>query len=448
MKQPQTKTTLKRQLQKLGLSEETLPKDLNTWTQFLKKIEKTYSEYNEARISSENVLDVSLLEMERLQAELSTSNQRRLLELNAHLNLILHASDLGTWDWDLESNLVKFNDRWSEMIGLAPKDHPQSFEVFSKNVHPDDLPRVIQTANDYLAGSIPKFEINFRMLHQNGHWIDIFAKGKIINFDLAGKPLRFMGTHLDLTEEKRMQREIEYQRVKLIHTAKLASLGEMSAGIAHEINNPLAIIEGSLGLLPSFIGHPEKFKDKLNFIKKSCNRISRIVAGLRKFSRTGDRSNLQIHSLCKIVEESILLTESKAKKHNARVTCECDQALHIQCDEIEMEQVIVNLINNAIDANKNQEQPWVRIYSRQSGGFIILRVVDSGSGISPSIAEKIFDPFFTTKCIGEGTGLGLSITKGILDEHEAQISLIQDEPNTCFEIRFPTTNLNLLESKL
>jgi len=108
----------------------------------------------------------------------------------------------------------------------------------------------------------------------------------------------------------------------------------------------------------------------------------------------------------------------------------------ILCNEIEIEQVLVNLINNAIDAVKDADKKSVEIHIQEDQEALVLRVSDSGSGVSESIESKIFDPFFTTKIVGEGTGLGLSITKGILDEHQATIALDRSSSNTCFEIRF------------
>lgn len=102
-----------------------------------------------------------------------------------------------------------------------------------------------------------------------------------------------------------------------------------------------------------------------------------------------------------------------------------------------MEQVFVNLINNAIDAVTSLSEKWVTIQLQEMDGRAVLRIRDSGPRIRPEIQQKLFQPFFTTKPVGQGTGLGLSIVKGILDEHQATIELVADDPHTCFEIRFP-----------
>jgi len=220
-------------------------------------------------------------------------------------------------------------------------------------------------------------------------------------------------------------------------------MGEMSAGIAHEINNPLAIIEGTARTLAKFIDDPQGFAQKITTINKSCERISRIVRSLKKFSRSDDKLHLSSYSLCGLVTEALILTESKAKKNDTPVIQGAEPGIDstILCDEIEIEQVIVNLINNSLDAVKGNSEKWVKVSVSQDVSSIILRVTDSGRGIPKEIQSKIFDPFFTTKVVGEGTGLGLSITKGILDEHKATISVLDHEPHTCFEVRFKKMGL-------
>ena len=431
-----SKKLFNRQLKKHGFSYEVLPSNLEEWSQFLQRIEKTYAEFNESREISENVLDVSLREMERLQSEFSESNQKKIKEMNDYLTLILFSAELGTWDWDLTNNRVKFDKKWCDIIGLGQHEISHTLEAFKNYVHPDDVERVLNTASDYMSQKTTRYEVRFRMKHKNGHWVDVLAKGKVISFDTDGKPLRFIGTHLDVSDESKLQKEVESQRIKLIRSSKLASLGEMSAGVAHEINNPLTIIIGLLEILYLYKADDEKFDDKIEKMKKASTRIAKIVQGLKRFSRSGESSNIQSHSLKNIVLESMVLTESKSKTNFTPVTFDCDTDPTVRCDEIEIEQVVVNLIQNSIDAVKSANEKWVKLKLYEEDGFVVLRIIDSGKGISSHLEQKIFDPFFTTKIVGEGTGLGLSITKGILDDHKATISVIHDSPNTCFEIRF------------
>jgi PAS domain S-box-containing protein len=226
------------------------------------------------------------------------------------------------------------------------------------------------------------------------------------------------------------------ERSKAIHSSKLASLGEMAAGIAHEINNPLAIIGSTARALPKFASTPDLLSDRIDRITKSVDRIAKIVASLRKFSRTSDQSEYGLHAMKSIIEEALILTEARAKNSGASVTTKVAGDRKVWCNDIELEQVLVNLVNNALDAIKQLAERWVEITYEEADGFGILRIRDSGSGISDGIKDKLFQPFFTTKAVGDGTGLGLSIVRGIIEEHKGTIELRTDDPHTCFEIKF------------
>ena len=261
---------------------------------------------------------------------------------------------------------------------------------------------------------------------------------KVPTYDDTGAPKLLIGISEDITEELAAKEALERERLVVIQTSKLASLGEMSAGIAHEINNPLAIISGAAALLPKYLNDPEKFKSKLESIERSTSRIARIVHGLRKFSRTSEGTVRESKNLAAIVEEVLTLVSAKASQHSVPIFFHPNGGEYmILCDEIGIEQVLVNLIGNSIDAVKDLKDKWVEVRLDSDANGVLLEVEDSGPGIPEDIQEKLFQPFFTTKPVGQGTGLGLSIAKGILDDHGALIALRSGCENTCFQIQFP-----------
>lgn len=259
---------------------------------------------------------------------------------------------------------------------------------------------------------------------------------KVPTFDEDGQPEFLIAISHDITDELRTKEQLETERAKVVQTSKLASLGEMSAGIAHEINNPLTIIAGGVRALGKFSDQPKEFGARVQTINKSIERIGKIVSGLRKFSRTAGATEMKLHSVNQIIEEALVLTAAKSSRHNVAVQFHAAPEQSILCDEIEIEQVLVNLINNGIDAVKDRDERWVRLNLFEDGSDVVLEVSDSGLGISDEYREKLFQPFFTTKPVGEGTGLGLAIVRGILDVHKATIEVRADAPNTCFVIRF------------
>ena len=250
--------------------------------------------------------------------------------------------------------------------------------------------------------------------------------------------LSFKGTIQDVSEKVALEQELEVQRVHAMRNSRLAALGEMSAGVAHEINNPITIIESTLLVIQEKQLNHEQILSRLERISKACNRITKIVGGLKKFSGTVASIETSQVNVTKVIQESLLDVEQKALSAHVSLSAEISEEFMILANPIEIEQLMVILINNAIDAVKTLEERWVKVLMGTRGPHVFIQVQDSGKGIPPEVATRLFQPFFTTKAVGEGTGLGLSIAKGIIDAHHGSIEIIDTLGNTCFEIKFPT----------
>lgn len=281
------------------------------------------------------------------------------------------------------------------------------------------------------------FQTNFEILLPDGGRKHVGAVGKVER-NTDGRPIQVYGLCMDRTREVLMEQSLQLERSKVMHNAKLASLGEMAAGVAHEINNPLGIITGSLELLNKYRGEPEKFAQKLEVLTKACHRIEKIVKGLKKFTRQNEGAPFKEENLDQIISEAMIFSEPRAKSKFVPVKVSVGKNLRIYCDAVEIEQVVINLVNNAVDAVADMEEKWIEVKAFENGAGIILQIVDSGPGISLELEQKMFQPFYTTKPVGQGTGLGLSIVHGILELHKASIRINRTEyKNTCFEIQFP-----------
>ena len=381
-------------------------------------------------------IDITQQKLSELAREAAQKNLRKS---EHHLRCVLDSIQQGVWGLNLQGEVTFINHTAARLLG-----YPNESEIIGKPMHvlvhyqfPDGKPHPIEICPMYDSFRSQKtHQVKYDVLWKKDGTsfpISYFSSPIMIENECIGSVVCFE----DQTGTQELEAALQLERMKSIRNSKLASLGEMSAGIAHEINNPLAIIKSSVGLLSKFVNNPEKMASKINMIQKSVERISKIVSGLRKFSRSGEALDLTLHSLHEISKEVLILTDLKSRRHSTPVTVECESQAIVRCDEVEIEQVLVNLINNAVDAVKDRSVKWVKISILEEGHSVILRVMDSGPGIPESVRNKLFEPFFTTKKIGEGTGLGLSITKGILDEHNATISILADCPNTCFEIRFP-----------
>ena len=242
---------------------------------------------------------------------------------------------------------------------------------------------------------------------------------------------------IDLLIKSKIDQELLAQeRIKVAHSAKLAAIGEISAGVAHEINNPLATILSSIALLRKSAYDQQLFDSMIDVMHRSSERIAKIVLGLKNFSRRADLDSYTPQNLSIIVMETKVLSEIKAKQFSVELKVKLSGDSKIACNEGEIVQVLMNLISNGIDAAKNSDEKWVEILVFEKKTKVIVQVINSGATIPTELVDKIFQPFFTTKIVGQGTGLGLSISKSILEQHDASLKLNQNMMNTCFEMQF------------
>ncbi|MBU6154760.1 MAG: PAS domain-containing protein [Bdellovibrionales bacterium] len=378
-----------------------------------------------------------LVARNRMQAEEILVNKRSEKKINEQKNLletILNNLPNMVFAKDFRNDLrfVLFNSAGESLLGLKNQD------LIGKNDY-DLFPK--EQADFFIEKDREVFRTGQKLVIEHEP-IDtpkgkrILKTVKVPTFQSDGSPNLLIGISTDITEELELQKSLEQERSRSLLHSKLASLGEMSAGVAHEINNPLAIISGSLGLLRRYRENPEKFEAKLISAEKSTERIARIVRGLKKFARSSDEPRLVALPVEEIIRESVSFTETRAQQNQTRIEVDIRTGSKILCDSVEIEQVMINLINNGIDAAKGGTAPWLRIEAYDESEEVVIRVLDSGSGVSAEVEERLFEPFFTTKEIGEGTGLGLSISKGIIAQHKASLFLNRNLPNTCFELRF------------
>lgn len=262
----------------------------------------------------------------------------------------------------------------------------------------------------------------------------------ITSFQQSGKDV-FSVFCRDLTEQKNIESALEQERRKLAYAAKMSSLGEMAGGISHEINNPLAIIQGKAAILAQMAKAGKA--DAANVaayaqkIDDTAFRIARIIKGLKAFARNAEQDPFQRASLRTIVDNTLELCRERIRLHGIDLKVDPVPDLQLECREAQVCQVLLNLLNNAYDAVEASVRPWISVGFAERNEGVEIRITDSGTGISAEDREKIMQPFFTTKDVGKGTGLGLSISKGIMEEHSGTLSLNDFCPNTQFIIWLP-----------
>ncbi len=267
----------------------------------------------------------------------------------------------------------------------------------------------------------------------------------------------------DLSIEKsiydKYRKQVEELKVsykQLVLADKLKSIGELSAGISHEISNPLTIASGNTEILEILLETQDDLNSKedileaITNIQSSLLRINKITLNMKKFVHEGVKSK-QFVSVDKLIQSSVGLVSPSFERLGITLTCEHNSDISAYVDELAIEQVLVNLLKNALDSveNSNNSIKEVKVYTSldTKNNSFSISIEDTGSGIKEEVVDLIFNPFFTTKELGEGTGMGLSLSSQIIEEHQGEISLVQNSDNGCiFSVVLPSAEIsNYLE---
>jgi PAS domain S-box-containing protein len=310
---------------------------------------------------------------------------------------------------------------------------------FISLVHPDDIPAIekeIRRSN--LDGYQIINDCEYRIRHASGEWRWLVSNGTR-TVDATGKFIHFIGIARDITERKSLEADKQRIEARAQVSDRLAAIGEMAAGIAHEINNPLTAVIGFSKLVLENNELSEELKEDLSMVVESSQRISDIIKGLLTFARQSKPMKTSV-SLNEIIENTLKLREYVLKTNNIHVMFELDPNLSwTVVDPGQMQQVFLNLIVNAEQAMKKAHgRGTLKIVSLNKGDYIKLIVQDDGPGISRQNLERVFEPFFTTKDPGEGTGLGLSLSRSIILEHKGKMTVESKEGfGATFTIELP-----------
>jgi PAS domain S-box-containing protein len=440
------------------------------------------------------IVGKDITERKRIEEDLRQSEER--------WQLVLQGNNDGIWDWNLQSGEVFTSERFQEIIGNQ-NCHDDTckivhrFDEWISRIHPDDVEQIVETTQNYLQQKIPYYEIEYRLQCQDDTYKWVLCRGQAL-WDEDGKPQRMVGSLKDICQRKQAEEalhqsiqreqeksiqletalaELKRAQTQLIHNEKMSSLGQMVAGVAHEINNPVNFIGGNLMYAKNYFvdltrlinaytknypNPPEEIEEIIeeidwefisedwqNVIKSmeiGADRIQQIVQSLRIFSRhhESERKTIDIHES---IDNTLIILQHRLKASGNRpqieVIKEYGKLPAITCYASQLNQVFMNVLSNGIDALDNQPAPRViKIHTemvqksqsaddnghkQQPSDFAVIRIADNGAGINADIIPQIFDPFFTTKPVGRGTGLGLSISHEIIvEKHQGQLQCVSN----------------------
>ena len=369
------------------------------------------------------------------------------------LSLALQGANDGLWDWNLQTNEMFLSPRWKSMLGYADDELENSYRNCERLIHPEDLEHTLTQIRDFLIGSLPKYEVEFRMRHNQGHYVDILSRAFPLYSD-RGDVVRIVGTHVDVTEIKKLQGQHR-------QTMKMEAVGQLAGGVAHDFNNILSIISGYTHLILEKGADNCPVKRYVEEIMKASDRAAVLTQSLLAFSRKQPVA-LAVIDLSEVVKGlNIFFCKLIREDIELKVNC-TEEPLNVLADRGQIEQVMMNLVTNSRDAMQSSGrlsletslvalgQEFIEDHGYgKVGAYAVFSISDNGIGMDQETRLRIFEPFFTTKETGKGTGLGLSMAYGVVKKHDGFIE-VQSEPGTgtTFKIYLPRVSAAALADKM
>ncbi len=338
----------------------------------------------------------------------------------------------GIWEWSLADNGLLWSDELYLMLGLVPQAVPPTLEEFISRVHPDDRESMSAHLQRLRAGAT-QINATHRIVRADGEirtW-----KASACGRTDAGVTVRLVGTVEDITDDQE-------RAARIVFSDRMRSVGTLAAGVAHEINNPLALISVNLELMIEALrdhhagvwGTVESMTQEARI---GIERVRNIVRGLKTFAH-GDEGQTVPLDVKHVIELAIALVDHELR-HRARLVTDFQPVPAVPANEARLGQVFVNLLLNAAQAIPlgGADRHEVRVATREEGGRAVIEIGDSGEGIPLAVQPHVFDPFFTTRPIGEGTGLGLTICHNIVRSLGGTITFTSAPGATTFRVALP-----------
>ncbi len=345
-----------------------------------------------------------------------------LQESEQQLELALDAAALGDWSWDVQQDAVRFGHRLRLWL-IDRSDVPVSYKDVLARIHPDDRERVTAIVQHALKSG-EEFEVEYRVPLEDGATRWISAHGRC-TYDKGGRPLRMSGVSQDITERKRAEVETSRLQQDLAHISRVSLLGELTASLAHELNQPLTAMASNAQAGQRYLAMPvprlDQVREILADVAGDARRAGEIIHRLRTFLRK-DAARFRRLDLNEVIREVVGLTRTDAIIRRQPITLALTPNLPaVKGDRVQLQQVLLNLVLNGMDAMADQSPAMrqLQIVTVSEAGTARVGVRDQGCGIPPDKKEDIFESFFTTK--PGGMGMGLAISRSIIEAHGGRI---------------------------
>lgn len=361
------------------------------------------------------------------------------------LALATESAEMGTWEWDLKANTVIRSPKIYELLGIDPLTGADDANTFWSKVDPDDLQRVFKGI-ETIKTSGRDWRDEFRVTRPDGSVRWIVGVGRLIR-DPDGSPRTMYGVNYDITEQKTAEAELRQSEARmqslkdqLMHVGRISELSQVSAGIAHELNQPLAAMLNYSATAKRLIARndPAAFDAAAKAITQAgtqATRAAEIIRRMRDFVEK--RNTMQApDDINAIVKEAVELGLMGARADGIEIVLDLEPDLpQVTADRVQIEQVLVNLMHNAMDAMAGCATRRMTLATRRNEQAVEVSVSDTGGGIPDQLKEMLFQPFVTTK--ETGMGIGLAISRSIIEAHAGEISATSHDGQTVFRFTLP-----------
>ncbi|HYJ06493.1 MAG TPA: MASE1 domain-containing protein [Chthoniobacterales bacterium] len=364
-----------------------------------------------------------------------------LHQRDERITLAAESANLAFWTIDYERQESWMNDQGRAMFDYGP-DEFLTRERFLSRVHPDDREAVDEAIERARAKS-PTFELEYRLLRPDGETRWLISRGRYVRDD-RGAISELIGVAIDVTAQVKANLELRLQRVEMARMSRVSSMGELTASLAHELNQPLTAIASNAAAGRRMLaqGPPdhEMFKELLEDVSADARRAGDIIHGIHHFVRKSEGTRRPVN-LNEIVREVLRLLHSDLLGRGTTVETELESSLPaVEADPIHLQQVLLNLLMNSLEAMQSTAAERRRVIictKREGDAFVMVSVRDHGSGLPKDNLDKVFAHFYSTK--PNGMGMGLTIVRSIVEAHGGKLSAENTDDGARFCFRLPLT---------
>jgi PAS domain S-box-containing protein len=365
-----------------------------------------------------------------------------LREAQQRYALATSAGGVGVWDFNIQSGQVYLEGPLKTLLGYRDEEIGDSLDDLLGLIWPADRGEVRSRLSAFSTGEIDSFDVEFRMCHRNGSVKWIVAKGAITDRD-DGVPVRIRGTYSDVTERKASDRALREASDALARTWRISAMSELSASLAHELNQPLTAIVTNVNTCVRWLdgGTPtSELREALTDVLRDSRRASQIVERTRGLFAKGPVQQVSVN-LNAVIRDIVEVAQVQFRESHIVVELRlADSLSRVVADPVQMQQVVLNLIMNAAEGMRDTpaDRRTIRISTRQCRDMAIISIRDTGKGFAPDERNRVFEPFYTTKA--GGIGMGLAICRSIVLTHGGSLTALTNRGDgATFRIKMPTT---------